>query len=220
MASFIFSMKNYITFLIGFICFNANSQMLEAGDGVVELNLGFPNVMPVIVDGGGNFHGGFDVFGDDVKKFGQLGIKGEFLMADRIGIIAAINYGYFFTHSTTSYSVYDPNTASYYDETFFYDTKVHKFRITAGLNIHTVKTNRVDSYFGFMAGTKKATYSYETNDNVNFNEPDVFVSPIALRVHYGLRYFVNEQFAINFELGAGGPLICAGITYKVPAIKF
>lgn len=210
-------MKKIVLIILSLFTVNTYCQMLSSGDAVVELNMGFPNVMPVFVDAGGNFHGGFDVFGDDVKKFGQLGVKGEFFMADKIGVIAALNYGYFRTRSYSTYSEYDPNTSTYNEVTYYYDTQVHKFRITAGLNIHTVRTARVDSYFGFMAGTKNVNMNYTTNDPNATGNSIPFTIPFALRIHYGLRYFFNESFAANFELGLGGPLICAGVTYKIPS---
>ncbi len=189
--------------------------MLKEGDGVVELGLGFPNLMPTIVDQSGLWHSGLDFFTDDqTKSFGQLNVKGEFMMSDRIGVIGVINYGYFSTHNVEEWSEYDPATQSYYTASYYYNTKVHKVRFTGGINIHVVRTNRVDSYFGFLAGTKKAYLKYDTNNPFITTVPEAFVIPFAVRAQYGVRFFFNDFLAGHMELGLGGPLISVGMTYK------
>lgn len=188
--------------------------MLEAGDGVVEAGLGFPNLMPTVQDAGGFFHSGFDLFDNDTRSIGQLIFKGEYMMADNFGVIAAVNYGYFAIHSESEWLEYNPETASYITHQYYYKTNVHKFRLTAGFNIHLVRTKTVDSYVGFMAGTKKALTSYETNDPSVNEQPQAFVIPFALRVHYGVRLFFTENIGANLELGLGGPTISLGATYK------
>lgn len=188
--------------------------MLEEGNAVVELGMGFPNLMPTVYDPAGFFHSGFDVFNNNRKSFGQVVLKAEYLMSDRIGIAGSFYYGYFQTHDFATTSQWNDNTQSWIENTYFYDSKIHKFRFTIGVNIHTLRTHRVDSYFGFQAGGKDAAIKYRTNDPNITGDPTVFVFPFALRVHYGFRVFFNEFLAANLELGLGGPIINAGLTYK------
>lgn len=188
--------------------------MLEEGDGVVELGMGFPNVIPTVIDPAGFIHTGFDVFENDNKSFGQVVLKAEYFMSDRIGIAGSLCYGFFATHDVAENNVWDGNTQTWTTQNYFYDSKIHKLRFTLGINIHALRTHRVDSYFGFQAGGKDAWLKYKTNDPNVTGDAEIFVFPFAMRVHYGFRIFFNEFLAANMELGLGGPLINAGLTYK------
>lgn len=189
--------------------------MLEEGDGVIEVGLGFPNLMPTLIDQSGMWHSGLDIFSQDQSRsFGQFILKGEFMMSDKVGVVGAFNYGYFSMHNVEEWNQYDPLTQTYFTDSYYYNTKVHKVRLTAGLNIHVVRTKRVDSYFGFLAGGKKAYLKYDTDNPFITTTPAAFVLPFALRAHYGFRFFFNEFLAGHMEIGLGGPIISAGVTYK------
>ncbi|MBL7898472.1 MAG: hypothetical protein JNJ99_08055 [Crocinitomicaceae bacterium] len=188
--------------------------MLEAGDGVVELGMGFPNTKPHVYYPGGFFHSYNPFSNSSDFKFGQLVVKGEFLMSDRIGIAAQFNYGYFKEYDESVVSEYDPVTGSYIDHTYFYDTKIHKLRLLGGFHFHVVRTYRTDGYLGIMVGGKNVIAKSETNDPYVGGELQAFEFPFIARVHFGLRIFATEHFAIHTELGLGGPAISFGATYK------
>ncbi|MBK7130792.1 MAG: hypothetical protein IPM74_04270 [Crocinitomicaceae bacterium] len=207
-------MKKLLFLFLLFNLATVRAQMLEAGDGVVELGYGFPNMMPLVSDPSGAFHSAFDIFENDVKAYGQFIVKGEFMASDRMSFAASFNYGYFHIYEEFDETMYDPVSASYYTNTYFYDTRVHKLRFTAGLNFHMVRTRVVDSYFGVQAGTKKAGISFDTNDPTVNGSGEAYVFPIALRLHYGFRYFFTANWAAHFEIGLGGPVVSFGATYK------
>ncbi|MBK9193020.1 MAG: hypothetical protein IPM77_16815 [Crocinitomicaceae bacterium] len=197
-----------------FLALTSKAQMLEAGDGVVELGLGFPNPKPHVYYPGGFFHN-YNPFSDNSDfKFGQLVAKGEFLMSDRIGIAAQFNYGYFKEYNEAVVSEYDPLTGSYNNYNYYYNTKIHKFRLLGGFHFHVVRTYRTDGYLGIMVGGKNVIAKSDTNDPNVIGELTSFQLPFIARVHFGLRIFATEHFAIHTELGLGGPAFSFGATYK------
>jgi hypothetical protein len=188
------------------------TQMLEAGDGVVELGLGFPNFQPSTFSGI-SFHTGFDTDQGESRSIGQIIFKGEYMLADNMGVTSSFNYGYFYNRDVATFQEFDSETNQWIDRSYYYESRVHKIRFAVGINLHVLQTNRVDSWFGVQAGTKKAWGNLNTNDpdNTMFS---VFVFPYAFRVHYGLRMFFKEYLAAYMELGIGGPIVNMGMTYK------
>jgi len=190
------------------------SQVLEANDVVIELNFGYPNLRPFVIDPSGVSHSVFDFGQNNSKSLGQFILKGEFLMADNFGIVGAVNYSFFETYDERQQDIYNGVTGQWTTSNYYYSTKVHKLRIAAGVNFHLVRTERLDSYFGVMAGTKKAFGTYETNDPNAEGDIKIIMFPFALRAQFGLRYFITDYLAANVEFGLGGPLISFGATYK------
>ena len=206
-------MKQLIVFVLLVPAFS-KAQMLEANDGVIEFSLGFPNLKPLTDDPSGILHSGFDLGNSSTRSFGQFILKGEYFIAERIGVAGAFNYGYFHSYDEVMVDEYNGTTGQVTTKTYFYEAKVHKARFAVGFNFHALRTARCDSYFGFQAGVKRAGGTYQTNDPSAKGNMSVFVFPIAMRLHYGLRIFFNEFFAANMELGIGGPLVNVGVTYK------
>lgn len=190
------------------------SQMLEAKDVVLEFNLGYPNIRPIVDDPSGISHTIFDFGGSKPKSIGQFILKGEFFMADAFGIIASMNYGYFHTYDEAEQEIYDGNTGQWTTNTYYYETKIHKWRFAAGINFHLIRTERLDTYFGLLGGSKKAFGSYESNDPNAQGNIKIYMLPFAVRAQYGIRYFLTDYLAANVEVGLGGPLVSFGATYK------
>ena len=189
--------------------------MLEAKDVVAELDLGFPNFKPFTDDPSGIDHISiFNLGSSKVNSYGQFIARGEYFASDQIGLAAAFSYSYFHTFDEAIIDKYDGVTGLWTTQKYFYETKVNKIRFTAGLNFHLIRTDRLDTYFGVQGGTKKAFGSYHTNDPDAQGSLQAYVIPIAIRIHYGVRFFFNEFLAANFEIGLGGPLVSFGATYK------
>lgn len=203
---------------LGFIFFVwtmvGHAQMLEEGEGVVEFDLGYPNLKPMFYNPASILHSGLGESQSDAHAYGQFILKGEFMVSDRIGVAASFNYGYFTSYDVAQGTEWNSSTQAYESYSYFYDSRIHKLRLMFGMNFHLLQTNRADTYFGFQAGTKKTYLSYETNDPAVTEAPDAWVFPYAFRVHYGIRYFFTEYLAANAELGFGGPTISMGLTYK------
>lgn len=192
----------------------AFGQMLEYKDAVIELDLGIPNFKPITTDPSGFDHSIFNFGESEVKAYGQFILKGEYFISDEIGFAAAFNYGYWYMYDEAVIDTYDGVTGQWTQSNYFYETKVHKIRFTVGVNFHMLRTERVDTYFGFQGGGKNAFGSYRTDDPNAQGNVQAYVFPVAARVHFGTRFFFNEFLAANLEFGLGGPLLSFGATYK------
>ncbi|MBI3133249.1 MAG: hypothetical protein HYZ14_01105 [Bacteroidetes bacterium] len=208
-------MRNWLVIVcLVFLGASSSAQMLEEGDLVVEAGIGFPNVKPFVYIPGAVAHNSFSPFEKQGHSYGQFIVKGEFMMADKIGVMAALNYGYFTGYEESEYYDWDPVTQTNVLKTYYYDIRIHKLRFTGGFNFHIIRTSRADCYLGFLAGGKKSYANAETNDPYVSGEVQTFSFPAAFRVHFGTRFFVTDAVAINMELGLGGPAISFGATYK------
>jgi len=201
-----------------FLAFISNglafSQILEYKDAVVELDIGMPNFKPLTTDPSGIDHSIFNFGESNVKGYGQFILKGEYFMSDEIGLAAAFNYGYWYMYDVAIIDSYDGVTGQWTQSNYFYETKVHKIRMTLGINFHMIRTERLDTYFGIQGGGKRAFESYQTDDPNAQGNANAYVFPIAARVHFGARFFFNEFLGANLEFGLGGPLLSFGATYK------
>ncbi len=90
-------------------------------------------------------------------------------------------------------------------------------RILVGFNYHIpdINVEKLDLYGGLALGASTRSINAES-DNPNFNQNDYLLnsSPISGRFRVGGRYFFNENFGVNVELGIGGPLMSFGLTYR------
>lgn len=205
-----------LLFLLLLYSNTVGSQVLEAEDFVVEVAVGFPTIKPRVLNTSGIFHNNFlDGNSSINKNYGTFILKGEFFMTDKIGLAGSFNYSYFYSLDKSKYEVYDGNTQQYTSHEYFYETKIHRMTMMAGLNFHFVRTERLDTYFGIHAGGKKAFGSYDTNDPQAQGNLNVLMFPVAFRVHYGMRFFFTEFIGANFEIGLGGaPLVSLGSSFK------
>ena len=211
----ILAFKLLILFTVSFSSLG-RTQVFEHEDLVLELNLGFPNLRPLSSSYNSFNHGG--AYGSilDQKEggFGQLVFKAEFFMSDRIGFIANLNYRYFYDYEVRQYDIYDGETGLWTSGQYEYELKTHLFRWAAGFNFHLARTDRLDTYLGVLGGGSILTSSLQSDDP-DAKHSKEYVGPFHARVHYGLRYMFTEKLGFNTEFGLGGPLISAGITYKI-----
>lgn len=86
------------------------------------------------------------------------------------------------------------------------------------LSIHYGKNEKVDWYHGFKLGVfRQFVYNHQVN-NPSFNTLDETLSQARLAyglIPFGVRWFVNEKFGINFETSLGVPMmLSAGVNYR------
>ena len=94
---------------------------------------------------------------DQLNSFGQLIVKGEFFLTDRLGVTARGNYSYFKHYEIREYDIYDGETETWTAGQYEYEISTHIFRWGAGFNYHLARTDRLDSYIGISAGGLRFT---------------------------------------------------------------
>jgi hypothetical protein len=105
-------------------------------------------------------------------------------------------------------------------QTFENTVSVNRMRFLVGLNYHLddLKNERLNLYGGFGVGFNDRRLRVNVDENSWGNEfwgPAIDI-PLAVRARMGMRFFVSEAIGLNLELGAGGPVLRFGLTFKFP----
>jgi hypothetical protein len=189
------------------------SQAFEKDQLLVELGMGFPNLSFFRST---NSFSGRDLFSNTHesihKSRGQFIASSEFLLTHKIGFELGLHYGNYYDYYENTQETYVGGVIQ--TETYFYEQKTNRIRVYAGMNIHVIRTDQLDNYFGIKFGFKKSFIDYNTNDPADYSGFN-FEVPVGLRVSYGFRYFINEYWGLHTEFGLGGPLVTFGLTHKL-----
>ncbi len=137
-----------------------------------------------------------------IRNFGHFGGKVEFMVSDKIGL------GFEFTYADAKIHYQSSNN-------LWYTGGIKKYRILGKMNYHFATTSSIDPYLTWGAGYK----STKVYDNYPGSGPAVTISgivaPVAFRFGVGLRYFFTDAIGVNAEVGLGGPMMQAGVSFKL-----
>ncbi len=145
--------------------------------------------------------------------FAPLGGQIEFMLSDIFGI----SFDGIFNQWSASWQSSGFNDQGDV-ETYDNSVTVNRTRLLIGLNYHLddLKNDQLNLYGGFAIGFNNRRITTRLDDQ-NFNEwwdgPLAF--PLAARARLGMRYFVSDAIGLNLELGAGGPILRGGLTFRL-----
>ena len=134
-----------------------------------------------------------------VHNFGTAGGKFEYMISDKVGL------GVEFTYSNANAKYQDSINAP------IYTAGVKKIRVLGSFNFHFATTTSIDPYFTIGMGYKNTSY-YDNQPGYGYTWPTLI--PVAFRLGVGLHYYFTDFLGINAELGIGGPLMRAGLSFK------
>ncbi len=208
-------------FSIGLVTVNAQ---LMRGNFIIDPYIGVPNWANSLLysqyDGTNMDVTNYQTIGSALSYGGRL----EYMIADKVGIGADINYevsGYSYDYTDYQYDasgavIYingDPQYRTYTDE---YTAK--KLRAMFRLNFHFFQSDKVDVYSGFAAGYKSVNREFTTtpsnaySTNESFNQALV---PVTARLAIGSKIYFTQNIGAHVELGVfGGGLIQFGLSAK------
>ncbi|MCE3294615.1 MAG: hypothetical protein K0R65_329 [Crocinitomicaceae bacterium] len=192
---------------------NVNAQAVEEGNVIVDVYYGFPNLYTTVLKAAYTNSGS----NENVKigGIGPLGLRGEYMVADKIGV--GIDIG--FNNSSISYDYedteYNSATDTYVVTTQTDKISTQKLGVLATFNYHFIENDKVDAYAVFGAGYGKRSFKYESTDP-DFEEAKVSgLIPVASKIGVGMRYFFTDNIGANLALGFGqGGIINVGISAK------
>ncbi len=179
---------------------------------------GFPNFAKFsITDNGFNNNSSL------IKGINPCGIRGEYIVGDKIGV------GFDFIYNSAHQKYTDSLTSDVYNtSTQLTDTitiitaeeySMQRIRLMARINFHFDTGNpALDAYFGLGVGTNNRFWKHYTNgakQPVASGESSSTLIPVSARICTGLRYYFSPNVGVNMELGLGGPMISAGISCKI-----
>ena len=208
-------------FSIGLV--SVNAQIMK-GNFIIDPYIGVPNWANSLL------YGQYDGSNTSVTNYKTIGSalsyggRFEYMIADKVGVGADINYevsGFSFDYTDYQYDgsgdvIYvngDPQFTSYTDK---YTAK--KLRAMFRLNYHFFQSDKVDVYTGFAAGYKSVNREFTTTPNnpMSTNESfDKALIPITTRLAIGTKIYFTQNIGAHVELGVfGGGLIQFGLSAK------
>lgn len=206
-------MKSLCLFsLLSLFSLGFQAQALFRGNLSTTAYLGYPNILRLGMEVNENIPMNVDV---DYGGIAPSGIRMTYMLGDVLGIGLDLIY----TQASARYTVHDSsffnNTWNHTKNEYFIQKK--RFRPQVRFDFHLGSDNpNFDSYFGVAVGGNMRSRQYFFNDSLVSDSPNELdiVIPVSLRLCYGFQYFFNYNLAVSTELGLGGPLLQAGITYR------
>lgn len=192
------------------------AQANEQGNIILDPYYGFPNLGKSFwnsiekADGTNNFK---------ATGVGPMGLRGEYMVSDRIGV----GFDFIYNSNNISYteidSVYNSGTDSYTTQETDYKRTMNRVRVQARFNYHfDVSNPDLDAYFGVGAGTNnrfRKFYREGVEETDEFEgSGNLTLIPVSFRLCTGLRYYFTDNIGMNAEIGLGGPLISAGLSVR------
>lgn len=173
------------------------SQSIKTGDMTIDVYYGYPYLWGALVKNAYRDASSPDSI--SVFNLNHVGARFEYMVNDKVGL--GVEYSYALVR------VKFPGTGGR-----TYEAGLKKNRILAKMNVHFANSDNFDPYFCVGAGYSMINlYSTDPADNTDVNLSSV---PVAFRLGLGFRYFFNDNFGLNAEVGLGGPLMQAGLTFK------
>lgn len=163
------------------------TPILAKKSSVLSLSLGAPNKLADFL----TFGGVASIVGttSDKKSFGPLMLDYEYLIRDNIGLGASL----LLASASSNYRAFGQD----------YSGDITQFQVGFSSYYHLYTTDKLDPYIKATLGINLWNGKYKDNNN---NDAGNFVAPtpFGLRSVVGLRYFINEKFAV---LGEGAVVL-------------
>jgi hypothetical protein len=206
-------MKKFLSILLFLSCWHVNAQGTLYGNHVIEPYLGFPNVSRYVPS---IFYLTENI---DITKYRGLapsGLRYSYMLRDEISVGVDVMYNFSNQTYNSTDTVFQNGQWNYIPSTGLRQER--RLRIHARMNFHLpTLIPEADSYIGFGIGTNNRWLRNSKNGNLEslVKGEDAVLLPFSMRICYGFRYYFTYNLGINLEVGVGGPLLSAGLSYKI-----
>lgn len=196
-------MKNlFIILCVALFCSFTNqsySQAVKEGSMIVSAGYGWPNIGKYLLKAVNDGNTDAKTFG-----FGPIHARFEYVLTEKWGIGASINYASF----GSSWSEMRTNGSSKSE------INANTINFLVRINRHYDVSKKVDIYWGAGVGYNNYTLEFKSDDPTAEKETLSSILPIGFESVFGLRYFINNNFALYTELGWSKSIMQGGIAYK------
>jgi hypothetical protein len=202
-------MKKILVSLSLIAAISTTTAQVEQGNVIVDTYYGFPNLYTAVFKTTyANAQSNGAQANLNVRGFGPVGIRGEYLVTDKFGIGLDMHY----QSSSVDFDEVDNSGAT--AVTYNYKFKTTKIVIMPSFNFHFLEEEKMDLYLQVAAGYGSRKFSF-TSTEPGYSNPTVKgLFPVSFRTAVGYRYFFSDNIGINVALGLGGPLVSGGLSFK------
>lgn len=209
-------MKIFLKSLFFVFVFNITttfSQISSKGNVIIDSYYGFPNGVATLYFLFDNLPYSTEMSVQQKSYFGPIGIKGEYLLFDRIGVGVDLCYSQNIFYNYV-YNPYGDNSTNFENN---YLTQ--KMGGIATFTYHFTEKERFDFFVSGGVGGSYRTftnkeYDYDLGTFIKYYDEPIF--DYNGRIGFGMRYFFTQNVGANFNFGIGqGSIINGGISFKL-----
>lgn len=207
--------KVLLTLIVGTFLMSSNSvsaQAMSEGNVGIDLYYGFPNLYKTVLESSVSDSASTL----DVRGVGPLGLRFEYMLADKVGLGIDIAYNTTSVSYSEDVSVYNATTMSYDVTTYDYKLSSPKIGVMVVFNYHFIDNDQLDFFGTIGAGYKNRSLKLTSNDpDFVDDSASLTAIPVAGRIGVGMRYFFTNNIGINLGVGFGqGGIINGGLSFK------
>lgn len=206
-------MKKVLLSMIAVVLVSASSlaQGAQQGNIIIDPYYGFPNFGKSLTEAASE---GLDNV--NISGYGPAGIRVEYMVGDQFGVGVDAIFNGFSVEGTTTDSTYNGTTSTWDVTTNEARTTARRLRVQARFNYHfDISNPDLDAYIGVGAGTNTRFFkSYENGVEIEESDVQGSLIPVSFRIASGMRYYFTENIGLNAEIGLGGPVVSAGLSFK------
>ena len=183
----------------------ANAQAVKEGTILIDAYYGYGSLYTAAFKAA--YANSGSPSGVKVTGLGPLGVRGEYLVTDKLGLGGDIGFN---STKVTQDQLNSSNNV--YRYTFY----TQKIGVMVTFNYHFITKDNLDFYGVFGGGYGERTYTF-TSTEPGYSEPTVKgLVPISAKLGLGIRYFFNDQVGFNMGIGFGqGGILNGGLTIKI-----
>lgn len=156
-----------------------------------------------------------------------LGFQFEHMISNIFGFTVDGIFNSYNARWRHEYNSFDPITGTNINVVSNNSVSQTRYRLLFGLNYHfdEVENEKFNFYAGLAIGMNRRNLEVSVDDFWNdrfWNDWNNSNYPITTRARVGIRFFATKNIGLNLELGAGGPVLRYGVTYRIlndPAAK-
>ncbi len=189
----------------------AQAQANEQGNVIIDPYYGFPNLGKSLADQASE-----GLTGTKVTGYGPAGIRIEYMLGDQFGLGVDAIFNGFGVEGTATDTTGIDGMGNPITTTRSARATMNRYRIQARFNYHfDVSSPDLDVYMGIGAGTNLRVYKYY-EDDVEQDDQTLSGSliPFSMRFAAGMRYYFTDNIGLNAEIGLGGPIASAGLSFR------
>ena len=196
--------------LISLFTFTTQAQEFYRGDIMISAYCGLPNTLRWNLAATQNIPNNPTVRYSGLSPFG---VRGTVKVNEKVSLGIDVIYGFAKVEYTVTDSLF--TNGQWTTATNDYSISKKRLRPQVRINRHFSTGTNLDHYVGFaIGGNTRWTKEYVNKVLVTQNTKEN-AAALSMRLCYGFSYTLSNHIGVGGEIGLGGPLLQATVTYKL-----